>query len=667
MYRHLIFCMVLLLLAAPQAFAQKKNKKKKDSGTPEAVEPTREPTNTLVEFPYDDVDWLNSPQRIRRAALNGKFVLLSFWAMSSELCLTQLDWMNQLKKEHRSLETIIVHSPKYPAERDTSFLRDAIIKHNIQFPVLNDQNFFLWDEYMIEAWPTHLLFNPEGELVMRWQGAKPGADFSDFISRYEGRVVSTGSFYSSELGKFQQGLMAFPTFIENDGVIFLFVSDTRGNRIHKVDVNGIVEETIGIGKEGWTDGSYMSAKFKGPRGMAYHKSDSALYIADTGNNLIRRYDLRKQMVSTVLGNGLRSFEIPDTIIGSSHGLNQPTDITIVDDLLYITMTGWNQIWKYNLITGIAEPHAGTGKFGFEDGKLEASLLAEPYGITHDNDGVIYFTERQSSAVRSLTRNRVVTITGKGVFEYGDVDGKSKEALLQAPAGITYHAKKLYVADQFNNKIKEIDPGSGRVETLIGTGDRGYRNGSGLRAILNKPTGLTFLRDKMYFSDTYNHNLRVFNPERDFVRPFEFENKFEMSFQAVNNTQLLELDTIYVPRGESGITLQFELGGNWYIEENAPNEVIITQRNIGVQPDDDGFNRELGQIRLEIENYGALTHFFADVSLFYRPVDNEQLIFHRTFTVMVHVRMDEEAPPEQNVLFIVPPLRTAHHSAETDRG
>lgn len=607
-----------------------------------------------VEFPAD-ATWLNTPSPLSLKHFKGKFILLNFWTSSSALCSAQLKELKELQKNHRELEVIIVHCGKYDAERITENVRLTVIEHGIPFPVVNDSAFTLWRDYGVDAWPTNILINPDHTIVLKSEGASIKGDVGAHIELYSGNTQKGGSPISSEISRFQQGLLVFPKFIESDGHFSLFISEFRGHRIIQTDFNNTFEHFIGTGKEGFRDGEINSAQFSFPGGMAFHPLDSMLYIADTGNDVIRRYDLKKGIVTTILGNGGRSFEIPEMVVEKSHPLNQPTGLTLIGNDLYIAMTGWNQIWKLDTQSGMAVPVAGSGAFGFEDGKDLESVLAEPFGMTHDPDGTIYFTERQSGAIRTYNKGKVSTLTGAGVFDFGDVDGKPKTARLQGPAGIEYHNGALYVADQFNHKIKSIDPNNGRTATFLGSGQRGYQNGSENAMAFYHPSGLTVLRDQLFITDTYNQVVRRYDLNNGSISPYDFQNKDQMQFRAINEFQVLETDTILIAPGKSNLTLVFELDSLWKLVPDAPQSAVVITRNPAIIEDPDGINTYSQSINFTIDNTGAFQHFIADISLIYAHNSDLQLQYFRTFTLMVLLKTEDDAPADQTAIFEVPSI------------
>src|SRR4029078_8436343 len=131
----------------------------------------------------------------------------------------------------------------------------------------------------------------------------------------------------------------------------------------------------------------------------------------------------------------------------------------------------------------ARPYAGSGRENHVDGPPPQSALAQPSGITTDGKS-LFFADSEVSSIRAAAlpaRGAVTTIVGKGLFDYGDVDGTGDTVRLQHPLGVVFVDGRLYVADTYNNKIKQIEIKQRESRTFAGTRDRGSRDGERLKA------------------------------------------------------------------------------------------------------------------------------------------------------------------------------------------
>ena len=176
------------------------------------------------------------------------------------------------------------------------------------------------------------------------------------------------------------------------------------------------------------------------------------------------------------------------------------------------MAGHHQIWVMDLATDIAEPLVGNARESTLNGPLAQAELAQPSGLAFDTDGLLYFADAESSAIRSAQVNLsegvtdVVVGSDDNLFDFGDIDGVGTEARLQHPLGLAFAADGfLYVADTYNSKLKRIDLERREVVTFLGDG-QGWQDGADAR--FYEPGGLAARGDRLYVADTNNHAVRI---------------------------------------------------------------------------------------------------------------------------------------------------------------
>ncbi|RYZ80635.1 MAG: redoxin domain-containing protein, partial [Proteobacteria bacterium] len=121
------------------------------------------------EFP-SGLTWLNSsPLSIK--ALRGKVVLLDFWTYGCINCMHILPDLHKLEQKYgNQLVVVSVHSAKFDRESDSKNIRDAVLRYNIEHPVLVDKGMRVWDEYTVRAWPTLVLIAPDGRIANQVAG-----------------------------------------------------------------------------------------------------------------------------------------------------------------------------------------------------------------------------------------------------------------------------------------------------------------------------------------------------------------------------------------------------------------------------------------------------------------------------------------------------------------
>jgi len=180
-----------------------------------------------------------------------------------------------------------------------------------------------------------------------------------------------------------------------------------------------------------------------------------------------------------------------------------------------------------------------------------------------------------SAIRKIENNAVNTIIGVGLFDFGDIDGYYPKARLQHPIGVLFHDGSLYVADTYNHKIKKVDPQKKEVRTLMGTGKRGYKDGKARKAQLNEPNDITFLAGRFYITDTNNHVIRIYTPEKDEISTLQFKNIAALSPMLSREEETFQGKRVTLPEKviaphTQGIHFRLEIPENYKWNEEAPH-------------------------------------------------------------------------------------------------
>ena len=438
--------------------------------------------------------------------------------------------MRKLEEKYADeLIVVGVHSAKFSAEKDYENVRKAVLRYEIEHPVVNDKDFEVWQQYGARAWPTLMFIDPEGKVLGKHEGEFAVSDLDSLLSKmideYDNNqlVNRTPITLSLEKDKEWERALSFPgKVLADEQSDRLFIADSNHNRIVVTDLRGKLKNVIGSGDRGLRDGNFEQAEFYDPQGMALR--DDALYVADTKNHALREIDLANQNVKTIAGNGEQARMFHRGGNARFVQLNSPWDVVIEGQNLYIAMAGFHQLWRYDLLTREANPYAGNGRERITDGVLFRAELAQPSGIVSDGKK-LYFTDSETSAVRSADINGkglVETIVGLHLFEFGDVDGVGDEVRLQHPIGIELHDGVLYVADTYNNKIKRIYPTTRGASSFLGIGTPGHEDGVGVFAQFHEPAGLSVAYGKLYIADTNNHAIRVADLETQEVSTLEIE-------------------------------------------------------------------------------------------------------------------------------------------------
>jgi sugar lactone lactonase YvrE len=287
-----------------------------------------------------------------------------------------------------------------------------------------------------------------------------------------------------------------PIGITTDGT-HLYVADSNSHRIRKIVIaTGVVTTLAGNRFFGSVDGTGAAASFYVPYGIT--TDGTHLYVADTFNNKIRKIEIATGAVTTLAGAA--SGDVDGT--GAAASFNRPQDITTDGTHLYVADTGNNKIRKIEIATGVVTTLAGSGSFRSVDGTGAAASFYGPYSITTDGTH-LYVTDTSSHKIRKIVIATGVVTTLAGAAS-GDVDGTGAAASFNRPQGITTDGTHLYVADTYNHKIRKIVIATGVVTTLAGALGA---DGTGAAASFNEPQGITTDGTHLFVADTGNYKIR----------------------------------------------------------------------------------------------------------------------------------------------------------------
>ncbi|MFA5260372.1 MAG: thioredoxin-like domain-containing protein [Candidatus Omnitrophota bacterium] len=463
------------------------------------------------------LDWLNTEAPLTLTDLKGKFVLLNFWTYSSVNCINLFPELKALQKKYsRELVVVGIHSPKYPIQRHTNNVKEAVIRYRLDYPVVNDAHLRIWRDYDIHAWPTIILIDPEGKIIHKQLGEDVYAAVDKVLTTH----INHSRFFIRtkpvalrlERNKAHLTSLSFPGKVlatENER---LFIADSGHNRILMTDWQGHIQDVIGSGIRGIRDGVFETACFADPQGMA--AQGDILYVADAGNHAVRKVNLKTREVVTIAGTGRKNTSRFPKGAGTSVDLNFPTDLTLINDQLYIAMTGAHQIWVLNLKDGNIQVYAGSGVENLINGPLIKSAFAQPAGIV-SVENALYVLDSEVSAVRHvglLLGAKVDTMMGQGLHTFGDDDGAPEKARLQHPLGICKTPESLFIADTYNNKIRMFSLADSTLNTLSGDIRSGFKDGLFQQALFNEPGGLSYMKNQIFIADTNNHSIRVLDLE-----------------------------------------------------------------------------------------------------------------------------------------------------------
>jgi sugar lactone lactonase YvrE len=273
-----------------------------------------------------------------------------------------------------------------------------------------------------------------------------------------------------------------------DGTVY--VADAGvAQRIRRIAPAGTVS-TLAGGERGYVDGDATVARFDTPSGLAID-AVGTLYVADTGNNVIRRINAHG-VVSTIAGDGTAGYRDGPA---RDARFNGPVGVAVDARGRVIVADTYNDRIRAIHPDGTVTTVAGSGESGWSDGASGVAQFDTPCGVAVDAAFNIYVADTGNHAVRRISPDGIVSTVGPG-----PVTG------LFHPIGIAVDDGGLiYVGDAA--RIVEIRPGT-HAHTVAGSRP-GFADGSGRDARFRTVAGVAVASPgRLIVTDSVNALVRL---------------------------------------------------------------------------------------------------------------------------------------------------------------
>ncbi len=302
--------------------------------------------------------------------------------------------------------------------------------------------------------------------------------------------------FAGDSGSAVGSQLNYPTGIAVDKSGNLYIADGLNNRVRKVS-GGVISTVAGNGTAGYTGdkGPATSAELNNPTGVALDSSGN-LYIADSANNVVRMVS-SSGTITTFAGNNTLGYS-GDMALATGAQLSNPVGV-IADSAgnVYIADTGNNvirQVYSGNIVTyaeGFTQPDAvavdsagniyvadtqgrrivkytnagvyttiagnGYGEFSGDNGPGPNAALYDPMGLAVDSSGNVYIADTFNCRIRKVTPSGIITtIAGNGTLYFSGDGGAATQAALHFPHGVAVDSSgNVYITDTVNSVVREL--------------------------------------------------------------------------------------------------------------------------------------------------------------------------------------------------------------------
>ncbi len=355
--------------------------------------------------------------------------------------------------------------------------------------------------------PSDIAFDVSGNLyVVEFAGhCVRKINTSGVISTIAGTPGSSG--FSGDGGPATAALLHSPNGIAIDMYTNIYIADGLNHRIRKIRFDGMMSTCVGSGTAGFSGDGYsaISAALNTPSGLMVDQANN-LYINDFGNNRVRKVIIVNGTISTIAGNG--STTATDGVMATASGINGPTGVSI-DSVgnVFVADNGNNRIRRFT--PGLAPISAVSGYSAVAIGAA-ITLTVKPSGGNWNSTDVTVETVTSTGVVTGVSSgiaavqytisnscgtsysskfvtvspptscNILTTIAGNATYGYYGDGGPSTASIINYPISVAADASgNVYFGDYYNHRIRKINT-SGIISTYAGT-DSGGHTGDGGQA------------------------------------------------------------------------------------------------------------------------------------------------------------------------------------------
>jgi hypothetical protein len=309
-----------------------------------------------------------------------------------------------------------------------------------------------------------------------------------------------------------------PTGVFADSAGNIYLTDSNNNRIRRVDAkSGLISTVAGNGSPGYggDGGPATQAQINTAANLVLDGAGN-IYFADTGNHIIRRIDFYSGIMTTVAGTPTIQGYSGDGGAATAATLSQPEGLAFdAAGDLYIADSGNNVIREIDAVTGKIRTIVGTGYAAYsgDGGPASSAKLNSPWNLTVGPDNSLYIADFSNHCIRKVSASGTIsTIAGTGSRGYNGDGNVATQSQLDEPAGVVLDpAGNIYIADAGNNRVREISVATNIIRTIAGSGSEEFSGdgGDATGAGMYGPYALNFDQSgDLLIADLFHNRIRV---------------------------------------------------------------------------------------------------------------------------------------------------------------
>lgn len=269
----------------------------------------------------------------------------------------------------------------------------------------------------------------------------------------------------------------------------------------------------GTGTRGHENG--LPGSLNSPHNLAI-APDGIIYLADTFNHTVRKYDPVAKQLSTLAGTGKPGYD-GDVGLAGPALFNETYHVTLdaTGKVLYVVDLKNQRIRRIDLAMGVVTTVAGNGKKGspIDGGDAMKSPLNDPRALIVDAQGQLYLLQRGGNDLWMINQQgKLHRLAGTGKKDYSGDGGPALQATLNGPKHLCFDQHgDILIADTDNHCIRRVQLKSGLIDLVAGRGTGTTLPGRATSIRLKEPHGVSCQpgTNDIYIADSgYNRIIKL---------------------------------------------------------------------------------------------------------------------------------------------------------------
>lgn len=539
----------------------------------------RQINNKTTVYIPKDADWYNVRQAFNTLDVRKKVMIIHFWDPSNPLGDIALQEVKNMADKRRQTLVVSVLRSDLPNAKNKAWVEGLIEMHDVNHPVAVLDDLSTIAPYELDEYGSFICVMENGQLFKSlsiFDEDRSLPAYLDSLTMNDKNPSLSSIPNANELLNETpriDALFDLPVSICTDNRSGrIFVADARKQQIIVISDDGRVIETVGLGVKGNAEGRFALARFNRPAGMAFDEKQNLLYVADMLNHQIKVVDFNLGEVRNLLGSGSKSLIPPTQVDGTSAAIDQPSDVLLVGDDLYVSMMGDKQLWKMNLLTKRAVPIAGKGDYKLQDGIGRAASFETMASLALDEQGNIMVIDQNKPFYR-LVNTQTGEVSTVNYFN-DDLDEASSFT------SVLIKDNERFYLDASANRMMKF-PNGEKPNVFVGSanGEGAYLDGKKTKSRFWNPIDMCFLGNEILVLDQFNRLIRRVNTKKAKTTTLELSD-YKFIFMSADAYTLKhfeyleELSIRYNERNEVAINIQLPPGYKW--DKEGRNEIAIIE-------------------------------------------------------------------------------------------